>query len=232
MNYSGKQTSQPVSILRVKNLKDAHFKLEKFDHFTEKGKEKCIEICRTAAALFNERGYLSTSLSDIARATNMTKGGIYHYFSTKEELLFVILYRYMDKMLENLKHKIDLCNSPEEKILVFTQLHIYNYRDNLVESRVLLRERDNLTPEFLNLIKDQEREYEEILSHLIESLMKKRKRYCGNIKLMSYCLLGMCNWPFTWFNPRGKWSADDLSESIYNIFLGGLLSRFGSKPTS
>jgi len=58
--------------------------------------------------------------------------------------------------------------------------------------------------------------------------MRKRKRYSGNIKLVTYCLLGMCNWPFTWFNPKGKWSADDLSEVIYKIFIGGLLSSFGS----
>jgi AcrR family transcriptional regulator len=54
-------------------MKDAHFKLEKFNHLTEKGKEKYIEICRTASTLFDERGYLFTSLSDIARAANMTK---------------------------------------------------------------------------------------------------------------------------------------------------------------
>ncbi len=211
-------------------MKDAHLKLKKFDYFTEKGKEKCVEICKTAATLFHERGYLSTSLRDIARAANITKGGIYHYFSSKEELLFVILYWYMDKMLKELKQKIDLCQSPEEKIHVFARLHIYNYRDNLVESHVLLRERENLTPEFLSLIKRQEKEYEAILANLIKSLIKKRKRYCGNIELMTYCFLGMCNWPFTWFNPRGKWSAEDLSESIYNIFLGGVFSRFGSKP--
>jgi AcrR family transcriptional regulator len=204
--------------------------LRKFENLTDKGKEKSIEICKAAAKLFNERGYLSTSLGDIARVATITKGGIYHYFSTKEELLFVILYRYMDKMLQEVKRQMDLRNSPEEKIRVFVQLHIYNYRDNVVETHVLLRERRNLTPKYLNLIKDQEREYEVILSHLIESLMKKRKRYFGNIKLMTYCLLGMCNWPFTWFNPEGKWSAEDLSEAIYKIFLAGLLSRSVSKP--
>jgi len=203
--------------------------LKKFENLTDKGKEKSIEICKAAAKLFNERGYLSTSLGDIARAAAITKGGIYHYFSTKEELLFVILYRYMDKMLQELKRKMDLCNSPEEKIHVFVQLHIYNYRDNLVESHVLLREKGNLTPEYLKLIQDQEREYEVILSHLIESLMKKRKRYSENIKLVTYCLLGMCNWPFTWFDPKGQWSAEDLSEVIYKIFFGGLLSNFGSR---
>jgi TetR/AcrR family transcriptional regulator, cholesterol catabolism regulator len=209
-------------------MKDAHLMLKKFENLTDKGKEKNIEICRAAEKLFNEKGYLSTTLGDIARAAAITKGGIYHYFSTKEELLFLILYRYMDKMLQELKRKMDVWNSPEEKIHAFVQLHIYNYRDNLVESHVLLRERGNLTPKYLNIIKDQEREYEVILSHLIESLMGKRKRYSGNIKLVTYSLLGMCNWPFTWFNPKGKWSADDLSEVIYKIFIGGLLSSFGS----
>ncbi len=211
-------------------MKDTHLILKKFGNLTDKGKGKSIKICKAAVKLFNENGYLSTSLGNIARAAATTKGGIYHYFSTKEELLFVILYRYMDKMLRELKRKMDRCDSPEEKIHAFVQLHIYNYRNNLVESHVLLRERENLTPKYLNLIKAQEREYEGILIHLIESLMKKRKRYSGNTKLIAYCLLGLCNWPFTWFNPEGKWSAEDLSEAIYKIFLGGLLSRFGSKP--
>jgi TetR/AcrR family transcriptional regulator, cholesterol catabolism regulator len=211
-------------------MKDAHFKLEKFNHFTEKGKGKYIEICRGASILFEKRGYLSASLTDIARAANLTKGGVYHYFSTKEELLFVILYRFVDKTLKDLKQKINLCHSPKEKIRIFTQLHIYTYRDHLVETHLLLREKENLSPQLFGPIKDLQKEYEAILTHLIESLVKKRERDCGNIKLITYCVLGMCNWPFTWFNPRGKWSADDLSESIYNIFLGGFSSCFGSKP--
>lgn len=210
-------------------MKDADGILEKFENLTDKGKEKNIEICRTAANLFNERGYLSASLGDIARAAGITKGGIYHYFSTKEALLFVILYRYMDKMLQELKRKMDGCDSPEEKIHVFVQLHITNYRDNLAESHVLLRERGNLTPGYLEIIKDKEREYELILRHLIELLMKKRKGYSKDIKLITYSLLGMCNWPFTWFNPKGKSSPDDLSEVIYKIFMGGLLASLGRK---
>ena len=211
-------------------MKDTDLILKKFGNLTEKGKEQSIKICKAAVKLFNESGYLSTSLGNIARAAATTKGGIYHYFSTKEELLFVILYGYMDKMLHELKRKMDRCDSPEEKIHAFVQLHIYNYRDNLVESHVLLRERENLSPKYLNLIRSQEREYEAILINLIKSLMKKRKRYSGDTKLIAYCLLGLCNWPFTWFNPKGKWSAKDLSEAIYKIFLGGLLSHFGNRP--
>ncbi|MGB9629256.1 MAG: TetR/AcrR family transcriptional regulator [Thermodesulfobacteriota bacterium] len=208
-------------------LKDANLLMKKFENFTEKGKGKNIEICKIAAKLFNKRGYLSTTLNDIARDGGITKGGIYHYFSTKEELLFVILYRYMDKMLRDLKQKIDTCHSPEEKIRTLIRLHIYNYRDNLAESHVLLRERKNLTPEYLDIIKNKEREYEATLRHLIESLLKKKKKQVGNIKLVTYSLLGMCNWPFTWFNPEGKASPDDLSDIIYRIFMRGILSGFG-----
>ena len=66
--------------------------LTKFESFTDKGREKIAEICTVAARVFSEKGYLAATLGDVAKAAGMTKGGIFHYFSTKEELLFLILY--------------------------------------------------------------------------------------------------------------------------------------------
>ena len=49
----------------------------------EKTKEN---IVKQAAALFNQKGYSGSSISDIMQATGLQKGGIYNHFNSKEEL--------------------------------------------------------------------------------------------------------------------------------------------------
>ena len=51
------------------------------------------EILRTAARLFQQRGYDATSMNDVAAALKLSKGGLYHHFQSKDEILFEIMDR-------------------------------------------------------------------------------------------------------------------------------------------
>ena len=51
--------------------------------------EQLQQILKTSAKIFAEKGFHRTSIRDIARATGMSLAGIYYYFRTKEELLFL-----------------------------------------------------------------------------------------------------------------------------------------------
>ncbi len=66
--------------------------------------------------LFLMRGYTSVSLIDVAKEVGITKGGIYHYFSSKEELLNVAIYFFLDRFEEKY---INLLNK-NKKILITT----------------------------------------------------------------------------------------------------------------
>ncbi len=211
-------------------LKDAHIDLEKFENLTAKGKRRIPEICDAAAEVFSEKGYLAASLGDIARAVGLTKGGIFHYFSTKEELLFLILYRYMDSTLQALKTKLKACKTPHDKIYVFIHHHIKNYQDNQAESRLALSERANLPARFLDVIKALEREYRGILRSLVEPIMGRGKKTPEKITLATYTLLGMCTLPYAWYNPKGKVTPKELGDLIYQIFVGGLENRSLALP--
>jgi AcrR family transcriptional regulator len=204
-----------------------HPELEKFEKFTEKGKETIAEICKVAARVFDERGYLAATLGDVAQAAGMTKGGVFHYFSKKEELLFLILHRYMDFTLRALKKKLETCGTPYDKIYVFIHHHLQNYRENQAESRLALRERANLPANYLGIIKDMEREYREILRSLVRSLMEGRGKSSRKVLLATYSLLGMITLPYVWFDPDGKAKPKELGDLICEIYLGGLGS---SKP--
>jgi len=71
-------------------------------HLGRKRWKKAVSIGEAAAQLFNERGYLETSMDDIAAAANLSKGGIYHYFFSKSEILYFISTNYIDLLLKYL----------------------------------------------------------------------------------------------------------------------------------
>ena len=67
---------------------------------------KMVKIGNAAVKLFNEKGYLETTMDEISSAAKMSKGGIYHYFYTKSEILFFILNNFMDILTGGIGAKI------------------------------------------------------------------------------------------------------------------------------
>jgi AcrR family transcriptional regulator len=196
--------------------------LKKFEDFTEKGKSKIDEICQKATEVFSKRGYRNATLADVSRAADISKGGIYHYFSTKEELLYFILCRYMDQTLSELREEMKQFMTPQERIRVFVQHHIRHYRENLHESRLILHEAQNLPTNYWAIIRYKEKEYMKILKSSVESLSEAFENNPRRVGLIAYSLIGMCNWPYMWFNPDGPVSPEELAEEISRIFLGEL----------
>ena len=203
-------------------MKNLDRELGKFDDFSQKGKLKIDEICRKAAQVFSTKGYATATLADVSHAVGISKGGIYHYFSTKEELLFVILCRYMDYTLHELTNKLESTLKPHDKIRAFIEHHICHYRDNLHESRLILHEAQNLPSNYWAIIRDKEKEYMKILKCSVEILSKAFEHNPRRVRLIAYSLIGMCNWPYMWFNPNGPVSPEELAEEICKIFLGEL----------
>src|SRR5438046_10186387 len=74
------------------------------------------EICRTAAQIFRDRGFDATSVSDVARALDMTKAGLYHYFTSKEALLFEIMTFGLDRVRDEVIVPIRAIRDPEARL--------------------------------------------------------------------------------------------------------------------
>lgn len=206
--------------------------LGKFESLTKKGRLKVDEICRNAAELFSSKGYMNTTLADVANAVQMSKGGIFHYFSTKEELLFLILCRYMDQTLVALRAKLTSKASPQQKITSFVHHHIGHYRDNFNESRLILHEIENLPSDYLEIIESKEKEYTGILVKAIEELVSNNRESARRAKIAAYSLIGMCNWPYMWYDPNGPVSPEELADEICGIFLGEFVKTSSGQEKS
>src|SRR5215210_4171661 len=69
--------------------------------------EKLESILRTAASIFAEKGYHQASIRDIARATGVSLSGLYYYFDSKEELLFLIQDHAFGTLTGNLERMLE-----------------------------------------------------------------------------------------------------------------------------
>src|SRR5947208_13715095 len=68
--------------------------------------QKLEFILRTAARIFAEKSYHSTSMRDISRTTNVSLAGLYHYCKSKEELLFLIQDSCFGRVLQRLDERL------------------------------------------------------------------------------------------------------------------------------
>lgn len=70
-------------------------------------KQAIENIITISAKLFAEKGYDKTSMQDIADAVGMSKGGIFHHFSSKEDIFNAVMERQFEQITETVKKWLD-----------------------------------------------------------------------------------------------------------------------------
>ena len=74
------------------------------------------EILRTAARLFHRKGYDATSMNDVAAALKFSKGGLYHHFQSKDEILFNLMDHAMKITQERVIDPVLQIRDPEQRL--------------------------------------------------------------------------------------------------------------------
>ena len=91
-------------------------------------------------------------MDDIAAAAKLSKGGIYHYFSSKTEVLYFILDNFMDVVLKELGEELDKHDNELERVRGLIFCHVDQYPKYLAEAKTLFREVQNLPPKYYKKI--------------------------------------------------------------------------------
>lgn len=188
-------------------------------------------IAKVSAQLFATKGYLQTSMDDIAAAARVTKGGVYHYFGSKADILYFICSTYVDIDLENLEQSLSTIEALPEKIRFIVFRHITHYASHEFAAKTLLNEACNLVPKHFREVKVRERRYFQIVTGVLSQWpgIPRRK---GVVAALALTLFGMMNWIYSWYDPKGDIKPDELSELIYRVFVGGINNPLLSVPTT
>lgn len=197
--------------------------MEKYlKQLTPKELGKMTGIARAAAKLFNEKGYLETSMDDISTAAQLSKGGIYHYFSSKNEILYFISTHFMGLLLKGLDQELEKIKDNFSKIQFIISRHIGFYTKYISEAKTTIHEGHLLPPEYFKIIAEQERQYHQIVSHVLSDFFEGHLSQ-EQLKVLTFILFGTCNGIYFWYDPKGSMAPEELSEIISDIFCKGLL---------
>jgi AcrR family transcriptional regulator len=181
------------------------------------------EVLDHATEVFCEKGYEGASMRDLSRASGMSLAGLYHYFGSKERLLYLIQKQTFTTILEKLKTRLDESDEPEQRIRIFILNHLEYFLVNQQGMKVLSHEDEALKNGLGSEIAAIKREYYRICLGLMDTLKRKRGlSFDARTAVMS--LFGMMNWIYTWYNPRVDGAADELAQRMGNIFLQGITS--------
>lgn len=113
---------------------------------------RLYDILEGAAALFAKNGYHNTSIRDLAAELDTSLAGLYYYFKTKEELLFLISQYSFDSVVSSLNEKLEQTVDPVEKLNIFVHNHLQYFVTHLDAMKVLAHESDSLSGEYFETI--------------------------------------------------------------------------------
>jgi TetR/AcrR family transcriptional regulator, cholesterol catabolism regulator len=184
---------------------------------------KLEAILREAAAVFCSRGYHQASIRDIARATGVSLAGLYYYFASKEELLYLIQRHTFETILAGAQQGITPNQSPEQRLRALIRLHLQFFLDHPNEMKVLTHEEAWLGKAHGREVRAIKRAYYQLCLEQVEALKETCHLRTLNTRLAVLSLFGMMNWIYTWYNPKLDPDAKICAETMGNIFLGGVL---------
>lgn len=185
--------------------------------------EKLQLILKASAKIFAEKGFHHTSVRDIARATKMSLSGLYYYFTTKEELLYLIQERCFVTLLQRWEQAAVPQMDVRARIRAFAENHLSFFLHNMPEMKVMAHEDESLTGDFQDKIIVLKRRYVKVIMDLIGELPGQEGGKAIDIRVATFALFGMMNWIYTWYQPKRDLPFPQLIEQMLRIYFFGLL---------
>ncbi|MGB8510769.1 MAG: TetR/AcrR family transcriptional regulator [Pyrinomonadaceae bacterium] len=186
-------------------------------------------ILRTAARIFAEKGYHSTSMRDISRETRVSLAGLYYYCKSKEELLFLIQDNCFGHVRERLEERLKETGEPIEKLRLVIENHLSFFAANMAEMKVLSHEADSLAGEMQAHVSGKKQGYTRLVRRILSEVYARQAQADAgqqkiDLTVATYALFGMMNWIYNWYDASGKLSVNDLVDNVSRLFLSGFLA--------
>ena len=183
------------------------------------------EILNVAATCFAQRSYPATSMNDIAAACGTSKARLYHYYESKEAILFDLLDRYTQKLLVIIgqvqataqRKALDERATLHELVRAFLR----EYETSATRHAALLGSTQFLGDEQREVILDRERDVVSAVTRFLRRAYPGRI-HDGNQTAIAMTLFGMINWTFTWLRPGGPMSYAGFAEEAIALLDRGL----------
>lgn len=184
-------------------------------------KKKQIILSKSVEA-FATTGYHNTPLDMIAGKCKMSKSLIYHYFDSKNEILFACMKGYVERLVDVTVEIEGQKLSPEKTLKTILARFLNIYEESHTYQIVLLNELKNLTKNQRDIVVNRQDHLVHIFGKIIRNINPTIARRKGVETVLTMMLFGTINWTYTWFKSDGAITAEQFAEIVYQNFTIGI----------
>lgn len=180
-------------------------------------KRDAITDC--AAKLFAAKGFAGASVAELADECGVSKSLIYHYYPSKEAILYDVMSEHIDALLAAADDARTMAQRPSEQLRALTRELLRRYVGAAERQKVLLYELSFLPESQRREIVAKQRaiiaRVEELLAAVRPALGEDR----AQLRARAMLYFGMLNWTHTWFRANGPISRDALADLASDTIL-------------
>lgn len=185
--------------------------------------EKQRGILDKAAQVFAEQGMEKASMSQIATVAQVSKALLYHYYPSKDALIFAIIITHLEELDAAIEEADDPTLTPELRLrkLVGTVLDAYRGADNQhkVQLNATAALSDEQKSEITAVERSVVRRFSTVLDQINPGLNTKERPLLMPVTMS---LFGMMNWVYMWFKDGGRISREDYADVATTLILEGI----------
>ncbi|MBR1201723.1 MULTISPECIES: TetR/AcrR family transcriptional regulator [unclassified Bradyrhizobium] len=189
-------------------------------------------ILTTACGLFARQGYMRASIADLADACKLSRGALYHYFDSKEAILFAILDAHIREMIADVEAAMAGKAATLEQFRAAIHAIVALNARSSDEQRVILNDLSFLGETEQDAIKALERQLVDTVSDLLVELDKEGKIVKRTKKIYSMMLFGILNFSHTWYDPKGGVDPGEFADMVVDLFLYGFTMPVPAKDAA
>ena len=173
-------------------------------------------IVTAAAALYAKKGFPGASVAELAQACGASKSLIYHYFPSKDDILYAVMVDHLDALTEAAETAC-ATGSADARLRALTVAFMRLYASAQNHHKVLLNELDNLPAERRAAVVAKQRRIIAAAEDVISEIGSG-----GAARVNTMLFFGMINWTHTWFDPAGPFMPEALALRVVEIMQRGI----------
>lgn len=183
-------------------------------------------IIETSLHLFAKSGYHGVTVNEIVKECNTSKGGFYHNFTSKDELLYVIHDTFISYVLDKAREANKQYTTPTERLVAIIQSFVKVFDLYKPHISVFYQESLYLKPEYDELIKAKRDQFKEILFDVLKAGAEAGEfRQEVPVEITGMSILGMVNWTYKWYKKGGRKTIDEIADIFTDLILHSILTN-------
>jgi AcrR family transcriptional regulator len=186
--------------------------------------ERLTHLLGAATRIIAQIGYEKASMRRVAKTAGTSLAGMYHYFESKERMLFLIQFRTFSSLLNTVRERLHGIGDPVEQLRAMVRTHVNYFVANMPALKVCSHELDSLNDQAYDEILRIRREYYRLVRSIIDRVFAAHASSSTidrHVATMS--LFGTLNWLYRWYDPRRGRSPAAIAAQIAEQFLHGIL---------